>query len=227
MKRNICIVLILLSCTLSSARAQTTDIPETTESTTFKIPFYYCPRFEGTEVDLKGLSGLWFETARGYNLDKMECLNYTVPDSPTDKNMVELQLEYVDAANSKWDSVRKSTSLLWDDNAKNGIFTWNIEESSSKTVTYKLLETDLTSYALFCGISDRTSLPLSKVWTRNRHLTDEQKIFIHNKFNEMLNLQYLNYVEQSEEKCNNSAMRAARGAFLVLALALIAGARNI
>ncbi|EDW10829.2 uncharacterized protein LOC6581143 isoform X2 [Drosophila mojavensis] len=204
MKRNICIVLILLSCTLSSARAQTTDIPETTESTTFKIPFYYCPRFEGTEVDLKGLSGLWFETARGYNLDKMECLNYTVPDSPTDKNMVELQLEYVDAANSKWDSVRKSTSLLWDDNAKNGIFTWNIEESSN-----------------------RTSLPLSKVWTRNRHLTDEQKIFIHNKFNEMLNLQYLNYVEQSEEKCNNSAMRAARGAFLVLALALIAGARNI
>ncbi|TDG38521.1 hypothetical protein AWZ03_015057, partial [Drosophila navojoa] len=178
--------------------------------------------YEGTVIDLKGLSGLWFETARGFNLDKMECLNYTVPDSPNDKNMVELQLEFVDAANSKWDNVKRSKSLFWDDNAKNGIFTWNIEESSNMTVTYKLLETDHTSYALFCGNSDSTSLPLYKVWTRNRHLTDEQKIFIQNKFKEMLQLQYLNYVEQSEEKCNNSAMRAAGRALLALALALIA-----
>lgn len=155
----------------------------------------------------------------------MECLNYTVPDSPNDNNRVELQLEYVDAANSKWDSVKESKSLLWDDSAKNGIFTWSIDESSNKTTTYKLLETDLTSYALFCGNSDSTSLPLFKVWTRNRHLTDEQKTFIQEMFKQMLNLQYLNYVEQSEEKCNNSAMRAAGGALLALALALIA--RNI
>lgn len=81
----------------------------------------------------------------------MECLNYTLADSPNDKNRLELQVQYVYAGDSKWDSVKESKSLLWDDNAKNGVFTWNIGETSTIPITYKLVETDLDSYAFFCG----------------------------------------------------------------------------
>ncbi|XP_064538012.1 uncharacterized protein LOC135428129 [Drosophila montana] len=226
MDRQIVIVLLLLGCAMHSVWSQTTEIPETTETTdateTTESPNFSCFTYEGTEVDLEGLSGYWFEVARAPDVDDMQCVNYELPASPNENNMLELQVEYVDTTNGQWESASESGSLAWDDNAKNGIFTWS---SGEVPVTYKLVSTDKTTYAFLCGYMGIAPVPIFKVWTRHRNLSVDEMLIIQQKFVDIGQVEQLAWVEQSLEKCNNSAMRTAGGALVAFALVLIL--RNI
>ncbi|XP_030554436.1 uncharacterized protein LOC115758062 [Drosophila novamexicana] len=230
MDRQLVIVLLLLGCAMHSVWSQTTEIPETTDETettdtteTTESPNFSCFTYEGTAVDLGGLSGYWYEVARAPDVDDMQCLNYSVPASPNENNMLELQVEYVDTTNGQWESASESGSLAWDDNAKNGIFTWSIGEVTRLPVTYKLVSTDKTTYAFLCGYMGIASVPIFKVWTRHRHLSVDDMLIIQQKFVDIGQVEQLAWVEQSLEKCNNSAMRTAGGALVAFALALILG----
>ncbi|XP_034475879.1 uncharacterized protein LOC117782891 [Drosophila innubila] len=151
-------------------------------------------------VDLKALSGYWYEVARSPDLDESVCQNYTFPASPNADNKLEIQTEY------------------------HGIFNWNIGESVQMSVTYKLLDTDATSYALFCGYIGIAPVPLFKVLTRKRELITEEKNKVQQKFNTFVDKQLI-WIEQSDEKCN-SAMRSAGGFIVALALVLLIRQRN-
>lgn len=63
MDRQLVIVLLLLGCAMHSVWSQTTEIPETTDETettdtteTTESPNFSCFTYEGTAVDLEGVS---------------------------------------------------------------------------------------------------------------------------------------------------------------------------
>jgi len=144
-------------------------------------------------------------------------------DSPNVDNKVSVQLEYVETAGDKWDHEKESVLLPWDDEAKKGIFIWQTE--AKKTATLKLLDTDNTKFALFCGYVDTETTAQFKILTRQRELNAQEKEEVLKKFDDFHKGAELVWVEQNEQKCN-SAMRSAGGALVALALGLLIRQRN-
>ncbi|XP_034477286.1 uncharacterized protein LOC117783845 [Drosophila innubila] len=228
-KKMSIVLLLLVGCSLQRVTSQDptpTSATPTTVSTapTTKAPFSTCTTYGGMPVDLKALSGYWYEVARSPDLDESVCQNYTFPASPNADNKLEIQTEYVSTDDNKREPMKESGLLPWDSNSQHGIFNWNIGESVQMSVTYKLLDTDATSYALFCGYIGIAPVPLFKVLTRKRELITEEKNKVQQKFNTFVDKQLI-WIEQSDEKCN-SAMRSAGGFIVALALVLLIRQRN-
>ncbi|EDW00630.1 uncharacterized protein LOC6560845 [Drosophila grimshawi] len=226
--KSLLVVLLVLVCCMHSVWSQTTESTTkqtseaeiTTEiSPTTEPPFYNCRLYEGSKLDLDPLVGLWYETGQ-YPFNYMKCSNISVDDKVSTENKIELQFEYVDSSDDKWESAKKSSSYPWNSKTQNGIFEKNVEE------TYKLVRTDRITYAFFCGYVGTNPVDRFKVWTRQRHLTSEEMMDLQIKFVELGQGTNIVWVEQSLEKCN-SAMRTAGGSLVALALALLVYRRNI
>ncbi|KAH8297496.1 hypothetical protein KR044_013241, partial [Drosophila immigrans] len=166
------------------------------------------------------ISGYWYEVARVPDVDDSQCLNYSIPAKADADNKIDIQLEYVNTADGKWEPSKDSALFPWDDNAKKGIFSWTIGETTMLPVTFKMISTDNTSYAFLCGYMGIAPVQLFKVLTRQRELTAEQKTQVQQKFNDFGQSGTLIWVEQSEQKCN-SAIRTTGGTLFALVVALL------
>ncbi|XP_034477285.1 uncharacterized protein LOC117783844 [Drosophila innubila] len=231
------VLLLLVGCSLQRVYSEdTTPAPtpttkptgDTTVSdapTTVTPPFSTCPAFAGKPVDLKAISGDWYEAGRAPDVDVSQCLKYTLPSTPNANSKLEVQLEFVNTADNKWDHMKETGLLPWDANAQNGIFNWNAGETVQIPVTLKLVDTDAKSYAFVCGYTGVAPTPIFKVLTRKRELSTEDKNKVQEQFNTFVPVTKLIWVEQSEAKCN-SAMRSAGGFIVALALVLLIRQRN-
>ncbi|KAM8713205.1 hypothetical protein ACLKA7_013506 [Drosophila subpalustris] len=239
------VLLLLLGCSLQRVYSQdpttagttaspTTASPTTSETTvsgettvtTAKPPFSTCAAYAGAPVDLEAISGDWYEAGRAPDTDVSQCLKYVVPSSPNANNKLEVQMEFVNTADNKWDHEKDSGLLPWDANAQNGIFNLSIGETVKLPVTLKLVDSDPKSYALLCGyLGIASNEPIFKVLTRKRELNDAEKKQVQDNFNGFVSNTDLVWVEQNEGKCN-SAMRSAGGFIVALALVLLVLQRN-
>lgn len=145
-------------------------------------------------------------------------MRYRLPASPKEDKL-EVQLEYVDTSDGKWDHAEDSISLPWDDEGKNGIFTVSIGQSSP-SVTLKVIGVESQWHILLCGYTNIAPVQLFKVLTRESELSSEQKDSIQQLFQELGSTSEVKWVEQSALKCN-SAARTAGGFLVALALLLL------
>ncbi|KAH8384732.1 hypothetical protein KR093_007104, partial [Drosophila rubida] len=159
------------------------------------------------------LSGDWYEVARAPDVDNTQCPKYELPSTPDADNYIDIKLEYV--SGSSGDAESESGRFPWDDDTKNGIFSWSIGGISKLPVTFKVVDADSTSYVFLCGYMGIAPVPLFKILTRQRELSDAQKTNVQQRFNDFGQTATLVWVEQNEEKCN-SAMRATGGSLLLL-----------
>ncbi|XP_060655175.1 uncharacterized protein LOC132790611 [Drosophila nasuta] len=217
MHSNISIVLVLLlGCFMQTTYSED---PTTNEPTTI-APEFSCTTHNGLATDLEAIAGSWYEAARASDEDDAQCLKYSIEATPDGDNRINIKLEYVSTVDGKWEPEIDSALLPWDDNAKNGIFSWTNDETSETSVTFKMVSMDNSSYAFLCGYKGIASVPLFKVLTRERALSSDQKTLIEEKFNDLSQNEALVWVEQSEQKCN-SAMRSIGQTLLVLLSALL------
>ncbi|KAH8403652.1 hypothetical protein KR215_000517 [Drosophila sulfurigaster] len=216
MHSNISILLVLLlGCFMQTTYSED---PATNEPTTI-APAFSCTTHNGLATDLEAVC-LQYEAARASDVDDAQCLKYSIEATPDGDNRINIKFEYVSTADGKWEPEIDSALLPWDDNAKNGIFSWTNDETSETSVTFKMVSMDNSSYAILCGYKEITSVPLFKVLTRERVLSSDQKTLIEEKFNDLSQNEALVWVEQSEQKCN-SAMRSIGQTLLVLVSILL------
>lgn len=145
-------------------------------------------------------------------------MRYKLPASPKEDKL-EVQLEYIETSDGKWERAEDSISLPWDDEGKNGIFTVSIGQSSP-SVTLKVVDLESQSFIVLCGYTNIAPMQLFKVLTRESELTSEQKDSIQQEFQRFGLTSEVKWVEQSALKCN-SAARTAGGVLVALALLLM------
>lgn len=148
-----------------------------------------------------------------------------MPSSPKEDTL-EVQVEYVNTTDGKWEHTEDSIFLPWNDQSKNGIFTVGTGQSSNPTVTLKVVGLESQSYILFCGYTNLAPIQLLKVLTRESEPNSDKKKFIEQQFQEFGQTSEVKWVEQSALKCN-SAARTAGGVLVALALLLLICQRNL
>lgn len=148
-----------------------------------------------------------------------------MPASPKEDTL-EIQVEYVNTTDDKWEHTEDTITFPWNDESKNGIFIVGTGESSIPTVTLKVVGFDSQSYILLCGYTNLAPIQLFKVLTRESEPSSEKKTFIEQQFQEFAQTSEVKWVEQSALKCN-SAARTAGGILVALALLLLFCQRNL
>ncbi|KAH8271379.1 hypothetical protein KR018_007787 [Drosophila ironensis] len=129
-----------------------------------------CTHKKITNHRLGQLSGYWYEAARVPNLAVLECLNVSVPDASDDNNELSLLLNYIDTTNGGRSFTNQTIEFPWNNSTQNGIFTLEYEHV---TVTYKLVGTFYNQVALVCGYGSISPVPLFKLFTRQRQISQE------------------------------------------------------
>ncbi len=119
--------------------------------------------------NLTQLSGYWYEAARVPNVQVLECLNVSVP-AEIENDILSLDLNFISTVNNGWQFTEESVEFPWNEDTQTGIFKLDYD---TVTVTYKLMLTDYENIAFVCGFGSISPVPLFKLFTRKRELSQE------------------------------------------------------
>ncbi|XP_017102829.2 uncharacterized protein [Drosophila bipectinata] len=167
----------------------------------------------GTQLNLTALSGNWYEAARVPNVAVMECLNVSVPNEIVN-NKLTLGLNYIDTTNGGRSFTNESVDFSWNNSTQHGIFELDFEKVS---VTYKLVFTDNADVAFICGYGSISPIPLFKLLTREREISEE-KIEIVKNIAKIYGVDsMISWQDQSPGRCNGSwGLTPLRNIFFVI-----------
>ncbi|XP_017145373.1 uncharacterized protein LOC108157713 [Drosophila miranda] len=185
-------------------------MPQRTEAVRMKIPLipdlpksFDCRADSiGITYNLTALSGFWYEAARVPNVDVLECLNVSVPDA-IEQDQLELDLKYISTVNGGWQYTEEQVNFPWDNDTERGVFKL---QYGRIIVTYKLMNTDYTTYALVCGYGNISPMPLFKLFTRQRELNQTIIAVIQAVADQQGIGNQIAWEQQSLAKCNASTM---------------------
>uniref|UniRef100_A0A6P4DVL2 Uncharacterized protein LOC108037397 n=1 Tax=Drosophila rhopaloa TaxID=1041015 RepID=A0A6P4DVL2_DRORH len=139
----------------------------------------------------------------------MECLNVSVP-STIERNNLSLELNYVSTVNSGWNFTKEEVSFPWTNSTQYGIF--NLDADS---VSYKLVTTDYVSIAVLCGYGSSSVIPIFKLFTRTREVSQEIYELINTQAEQYGYESLISWEKQSLEECGGSSGQAPLAALMV------------
>ncbi|EDW42030.1 GM25765 [Drosophila sechellia] len=113
------------------------------------------------------LAGTWYEALRVPIVPGMECLNVSIPSTVNADNLT-LDLSYVTILNNSWSHSRDAVSFPWNNSTQYGIF-----HPDASEVSYKLVTTEYVSIAVVCGYGTTSVIPIFKLFTRDREVSEE------------------------------------------------------
>ncbi|XP_016987145.1 apolipoprotein D [Drosophila rhopaloa] len=172
----------------------------------------------GFNFNLTRLSGYWYEAARVPNLQVLECLNVSVP-AEIENNTLSLDLNFISTVNNDWQFTNESVKFPWDDSTQLGVFNLQYDKVM---VTYKLMYTDYDNLALICGFGSISPVPLFKLFTRRREISQEMIDFVQSVAEENGVASQIAWDKQSPDECNASRAQAPL-AILVGSITLLWG----
>ncbi|KAI8044659.1 uncharacterized protein LOC128255899 [Drosophila gunungcola] len=172
----------------------------------------------GFNFNLTLLSGYWYEAARVPNVQVLECLNVSVPAEIEDKTL-SLDLNFISTVNNGWQFTKDSVDFPWVNRTQFGIFDLHYD---TVTVTYKLMYTDYVSFALICGFGSISPVPLFKLFTRQREISQAMIDLVKSVAEQNGVASQIAWDKQSPDECNGSTGPAPL-AILISSITLIWG----
>ncbi|XP_016952156.1 uncharacterized protein LOC108025975 [Drosophila biarmipes] len=162
----------------------------------------------GFAFNLTALSGYWYEALRVPNIQVTECLNVSVPAEIANNTLI-LDLSYVSTLDNSWNLTKEVVTLPWSNSTQYGIF--NLDTG---VVSYKLVTTDYVSIAVVCGYGSSSVIPIFKLFTRDREVSQEIYELINTQAEQYGYGSLINWEKQSLEECGGSSGQAPLAALM-------------
>ncbi|XP_039494464.1 uncharacterized protein LOC120453708 [Drosophila santomea] len=166
----------------------------------------------GFKFNLTDFAGDWYEALRLPNVPGMECLNVSIPSEVKDNNLT-LDLSYVTILNSSWTLSREAVTFPWNNSTQYGIF-----HPDASEVSYKLVTTDYVSIAVVCGYGKHSVIPILKLFTRDREVSEEIVDLINTQAEQYGYSSLIYWEKQSLEECREPSGQAPLAALVGLTL---------
>ncbi|KAH8363398.1 hypothetical protein KR084_009565 [Drosophila pseudotakahashii] len=162
----------------------------------------------GFAFNLTELAGYWYEAMRIPNVQVTECLNVSVPAEINNTNL-NLDVTYVSTLNNGWNLTKEVVTFPWSNSTQHGIF-----ELKTGSVSYKLVTTDYVSIAVLCGYGSSSAIPIFKLFTRDREVSQEIYELINTQAEQAGYESLINWEKQSLAECGDSSGQAPLGALM-------------
>ncbi|XP_033167209.1 uncharacterized protein LOC117145604 [Drosophila mauritiana] len=166
----------------------------------------------GFKFNLTDLAGTWYEALRVPSVPGMECLNVSIP-STVNANNLTLDLSYVTILNNSWSLSREAVCFPWNNSTQYGIFYPDASE-----VSFKLVTTDYVSIAVVCGYGTTSVIPIFKLFTRDREVSQEIFELINTQAENIGYSSLIYWEKQSVEECREPSGQAPLAALVGLIL---------
>ncbi|XP_017067673.1 uncharacterized protein LOC108105548 [Drosophila eugracilis] len=152
----------------------------------------------GFKLNLTELAGYWYEAARIPKVP-VECLNVSIP-AETKNNSLDLGLTYVSTYNNSWELTKEVVTLPWTNSTQYGIASLDTVD-----ISYKLVTTDYVSIAVICGYDSSSIIPIFKLFTRDREVSQEVYEMINTQAEQYGYQSLISWEKQSLEECGGSS----------------------